>query len=131
VARSAWSEHLLDASQVGAAFEEMRRERVAQQMRVDPARFEPALSASRLQDQEGARPRERAALRVQEQLRPVALVEVRPTAAQVAGAARRRRSAERDDPLLAALADRATSRSSRSTPFRSSPTASLTRRPAP
>src|SRR6187402_1059787 len=35
------AEHLLDAAQVGAALEEMRRERVAQEMRVDATGFEP------------------------------------------------------------------------------------------
>ena len=40
------AEHLLDAAQVGAALEQMRRERVAEQVRVDALRLEPAFIAS-------------------------------------------------------------------------------------
>ena len=34
------AEHLLDAAQVGAALEQVRRKRVAQEVRVDPLRLE-------------------------------------------------------------------------------------------
>ena len=100
------AEHLLDAAQVGAALEQVRRERVAEQVRVDALRVEAGGRGEPAQDQERARPRERAALRVQEQLGPVAAVEVRPAAGEVAPQRLGGLAAERDDALLAALADR-------------------------
>ena len=67
----------------------------------------PAFSASRAQDQEGAGAGERAALRVQEQLRAVAPVEVRPAAREVAAERLGGGASDRDDPFLVALADAA------------------------
>src|SRR6266540_2732073 len=68
------SEHLLDAAQVGSPLEEVRRERVAEQMRVDAFRLEPGLRRQPAQDQERACAGQRAAARVQEELRPVTAV---------------------------------------------------------
>src|SRR5215218_5291106 len=76
-------------------------------MRVDPRRLEAAFLGEAAQDQECAGTRQRPALGVEEQLVPVALVEVRPAAAQVAPERIGGAAAERHDPLLAALADRA------------------------
>src|SRR5438552_1803415 len=78
------AEHLLNRAQVCAAFEQVRGERVAEQMRMDPRRLEPRDSGQAAQDQERARPCEPAALRVEEELGPVALVEVRAAAREVA-----------------------------------------------
>src|SRR5690348_15300564 len=78
------AEHLLDGAEVRAALEQVRRERVAQQVRVDARRVEAGLLGQLPQDQERAGAGERAALRVQEQLRPVARVEERPAAREVA-----------------------------------------------
>ena len=78
------AEHLLDAAQVGAALEQVRRERVAEQVRVHALRLEAGLRGQPAQDQERAGARERAALRVQEELGPVAAVEVRAAAREVA-----------------------------------------------
>ena len=78
------AEHLLDAAQVGAALEQMRRERVPQQVRVDAPGLEPGGLGEPAQDQERARAGERAALGVQEELGPVAAVEVGPAAREVA-----------------------------------------------
>ena len=101
------AEHLLDAAEIGAALEQVRRERVAQQMRVDARRLEAGLLGQAAQDQERARAGQRAALGVQEELRAVAAVQERAAAAQVAAQRVGRAPAERDDALLAALADRA------------------------
>ena len=70
------AEHLLDAAEVGAALEQVRCEGVPQQVRVDAPRLEPGLLCEAAQDQEGAGAGERAALCVEEQLGPVAAVEV-------------------------------------------------------
>ena len=40
------AEHLLDAAEVGASLEEMRRERVAEQVGVDPLGLEPRFAAA-------------------------------------------------------------------------------------
>ena len=119
-------------SEVGASLEQVSGERMAQQVRVDASRLEPGLLGEAAQDQEGAGPRQRAALGVQEQLRPVAPVEVRAAAREVAaerlGGRAGRSGRSRSLPPLPVTR---TSRSSRSTPLFSSPTASETRSPAP
>ena len=74
------AEHLLDAAQVGAALEQVGRERVAQQVRVDALGLEPGLRGEAPQDQERAGAGQAAALGVEEQLGPVAAVEVRAAA---------------------------------------------------
>ena len=99
------AEHLLDAAQVGAALEQVGGEGVAQQVRMDPAGLEPGRCREPAEDQEGARASERAALGVQEQLRPVPAVEERPAAGEVAPERLDGLAADRDDPLLAALAE--------------------------
>ena len=95
------AEHLLDAAQVGAALEQVRRERVAQQVRVDALGLEAGLLGEPAQDQERARAGERAALRVQEELGTVAAVEVGPAAGEVAAQRLGGLPPDRDDPLLA------------------------------
>src|SRR5204862_3372077 len=92
-------------AEVGAALEQVRREGVAEQVRVDALRLEPRDLREPAQDEEDAGSCERAALRVQEELRPVAPVEVRPPARQVAPQRLGRLTPDRDDALLAALAD--------------------------
>src|SRR5262245_23213634 len=101
------AEHLLDAPQVGAALEQVRRERVAEEVRVDPARLEAGLLGKAAEDQERAGAGQRAALRIEEELGAVARVEEGAAAAQVAAERVGGTAPERDDPLLAALADRA------------------------
>ena len=54
-------EHLLDAAEVGAAFEQMRRERVAEEMRVHALRLEPRPLGEPPEDEKDARPRQRPA----------------------------------------------------------------------
>ena len=60
-------EHLLDRTQVGAALEQVGRERVAQQVRVDARRLEAGLLGQPAEDQERSRACERAAAGVEEQ----------------------------------------------------------------
>src|SRR5688572_25165782 len=62
------TEHLLDAAQVGAALEQVRRERVAEQMRVHAVRVEPGFLGQAAEDQERPGTGQRAAARVQEEL---------------------------------------------------------------
>src|SRR6185437_6269357 len=101
------SEHLLDRAQVGTSLEQVRGERVAQEMGVDPLGLEPGLRGELAQDEKDARARERAAARVEEQLLPVPPVEVGPAAGEIAAESFRGLPPDRDDPLLAALAEAA------------------------
>ena len=101
------TEHLLDAAQVGAALEQMRRKGVPEQVRVHALRLEAGLLGEPAQDQEGAGAGERPAARVQEQLRPVAAIEVRAAHRDVAAQRVDRGPAERDEALLRALPERA------------------------
>ena len=127
------AEHLLDAAQVGAALEQVRRERVAQQVGVDAPGSSPAAAASRRRIRNAPERVSGAALRVQEQLGPVAAVEVRAARARGSGAA----PSTASRPIgttrsLAALAERRARRvrRGRRRPC-SSPTASETRSPPP
>ena len=65
------SEHFLNGPQVGAALEQVRREGVAQEVRVDAFRLQARLRGAPAQDEEGAGAGEAAAARVQEELGPV------------------------------------------------------------
>ena len=78
------AQHLLHRAQVGAPFEQVGGEGMAQQMGVDARRIEARLGGQAAQDEKRAGPCERAALRVEEEFGPVALVEVRPAVRQVA-----------------------------------------------
>jgi hypothetical protein len=77
------TEHLLNAPQVGAAVEQVRGERVPQQMGMDALRVEPRDGGDSSQDQERARPGERPASRVEEELGSPATVEVRAPAREI------------------------------------------------
>src|ERR1044071_434791 len=74
------AQHLLHRPQVGAALQEVRRKGMTEEMRVHALRIEARLLGQSAEDQEGAGARQRAALRVEEQLGPVPPVEVRPPA---------------------------------------------------
>src|ERR1041385_3964821 len=93
-------EHLLHGPQVGASLQQVRREGVAQEMRVDALGLEPGLGGQAAQDQEHAAAGERAAVRVQEELLPVAAVEVRAAAGEVAAKRVGGLPPDRDDALL-------------------------------
>src|SRR4029077_6981183 len=76
-------------------------------MGVDALRLEPRLAGQAAQDEEDAGARERAAARIEEQLRPVALVEVRATPREVEAKGLRGIASDRDDALLVPLAQAA------------------------
>src|SRR5918994_4405206 len=101
------TQHLLNAPQVGAALEQVRRERVAQQVGVDALGVEPGLRREASQDQEGAGAGERTPARVEEELGAVAPVEMRPAPRDVAAQRVDGRTAQRDEPLLRPLSERA------------------------
>jgi len=71
------AEHLLHAPQVGASLEQVRRERVPEEVRVNTCRIEPCPVGETAEDQKRARARERAAAGVEEELGAVAAVEMR------------------------------------------------------
>ena len=101
------AEHFLNAAKVGAAFEEVRRKGVAQQVRVDSRRLQARAGGETAQDQERAGPGERSSLGVEEELGAVAAVEVRAAAGEIAAQRLGGPAADRDDPLLVALAQAA------------------------
>jgi len=98
-------EHLLDGTEVGAALEQVRREGVSEQMGVDPRRLEPCLVGELSQDEECAGTRQWAATCVQEQLGPVASVEMGTTEREVTPHRFGGWASERDESLLATLSD--------------------------
>src|SRR5262249_37723654 len=91
---------------VGSAFEQVSRERMPQEVRMDALRVEPGALREPPQDQERAGPRQRAAARVQEELGAVPPVEIRPPTREIPAQRLHRGAADRHDALLAALADR-------------------------
>ncbi len=97
------AEHLLHGAEVGAALEEVRREGVAEEMRMHPARLEPGSVGELSQDEERTRAGERAAPRVEKELGPIAAVEVRAAESEVPAYGFRCRAAERHEALLSAL----------------------------
>ena len=101
------AEHLLHRAEIGAALEEVRREGVAEEVRVDATRLEPCAFGQLAKDQERAGAGERAAARVEEQLGPVAPVEMGPAEGEVAAHGLGGRPPERDEPFLAALSEHA------------------------
>jgi hypothetical protein len=100
-------EHLLHRPEIGASLEQMRRERVPQEMRVNAGGVEPRAFRDAAQDQERSGAREGASPGVQEELGPVAAVEVRPAAGQVAAQGRGGGPPDRDHALLAPLPEHA------------------------
>src|SRR5690349_82885 len=97
------AQHLLHAAQIGAALEQMRGERVSEQVRVHALGLEARFLGEALEHQKGTGSRESAALRVQEELGPVAPVEVRATAREVPAESLGCGASERDDALLVSL----------------------------
>ena len=74
------SEHFLNRSQICASLEEMGGEGMAKDVGVNAGRVETRLLGEPAEDQERAGAGEGAALGVEEELRAVAAVEVRPAA---------------------------------------------------
>ena len=98
-------EHLLYRAQVSASFEEVRGEGMAEEVRVHACRIETRFRGQAPEDEEGAGPGQRAALRVEEKLRAVPAVEERPAPGEVAAHSLDAFSSKRDDPLLVSLAE--------------------------
>src|SRR6185295_5021119 len=82
-------------------------EGMAQQMGVDARRIEARLGGQAAQDEKRAGPCERAALRVEEELRPVPPVQERPAAGEVSAHGLDALAPERHDALLVSLAEAA------------------------
>ena len=101
------AEHLLHRAEVGASLEQVRRERMPEEVWVHPLWLEPGLVCELPQDEKGAGACQRAAAGVQEELRTVPPVEVRAAESEIATDSLGRRASERDDPLLPALPDHA------------------------
>ena len=74
------AEHFLNGSEVGASLEQVSGEGVAENVRMDTGGVEARSLGQPAQDQERAGAGQPAASRVQEELRAVAAVEVRPAA---------------------------------------------------
>ena len=100
-------EHLLDRAQIGSALEQMCRERMAEEVRMDATGLETGTVGELAEDQEGAGTRQGPAACVQEELGPVAAVEVRPPEREIAAYGLGCGTAERDEPLLSALPEHA------------------------
>jgi hypothetical protein len=98
-------EHFLNRAQIRAAFQQMRGERMAQEVRVDAPRLEPGCGCEAAQDEECARAGERAALSIQEELVPVAPVEVWPPPGVIAAQGVNGFPPDRNDAFLGSLAD--------------------------
>jgi len=97
-------EQLLHAPKVGSALEEVRRERVAEQVGMNPLGLEPCLAREAAEDLERARARERPPARIEEELGPVAPVQVGPSVREVAAERVGGLPSERNDALFPAFA---------------------------
>ena len=99
------AQHLLHRAQVSASLEEVRRERMPEEVRVHPDGLEARALRELAQDEERAGARERSAARVQEELSAVAAIEVGTTEREVAANGLGGGSSERHETLLPALAE--------------------------
>jgi len=100
-------EHLLNRAEVGATFEQVRREGVAEKMRVDATRLESCSIGKLPQDEEDPSARKRSAADIQEELRPVAAIQMRPTDGEIPAHGLRRRASEGYEALLVSLPENA------------------------
>jgi hypothetical protein len=116
------AQHLLHAPEIGSALQQMGRKGMPEQVGVHAFRLESRLRGQASKDEERAGPRQRPASGVEEELRPVAPVEVGATMCQIPAQALCRLPADRDEALLGALPE---------TQALSSSTASVTRSPPP
>src|ERR687888_648503 len=98
------AEHFLHRTEVGAALEQVRRERVPEQVWVHAFGLEAGLRRESAQNQKNACARQPAAFRVEEELWPVAGVQVRTSACEVPSERLRGLSADWDDAFLRAFA---------------------------
>src|SRR5438105_1233403 len=96
------AEHLLDAAEIGTAFEQVGREGVAEQVGVDALRVEPCLRRQLAEDQERSGACQRAAAGIQEELGPVPAVEIGAATREVATKRFGGLAPDRDDAFLVA-----------------------------
>ena len=96
-------QHLLHRAEVGSALEQVRRERVAEEMRMDATGLEAGPFGELPQDEECAGTGQRTAACVQEEVGTVAAVEVWAAEREIAPDGLGGRAPERNEPLLAAL----------------------------
>src|SRR5205814_9435363 len=101
------AEQLLDTAEVGSALEQVGREGVAEEVRMNALRVEAGLRGELPQDEECSGPGQWAAAGVQEELGTVPAVEERPTLREIATDRFRGLPPDRDDPLLVPLTDAA------------------------
>ena len=101
------AEHLLHRAKICTALEEVRREGVAEQVRMDATRLEACAFGELAKDQERTGTGERAAASVEEELRSVAPVEMRPAECEVPAHGLGGGAAERNESLLATLSEHA------------------------
>jgi len=99
------AQHLLHRAEIGTALEEVRREGVTEEVRVDPARLEPCTFGQLAKDQEGACASKCTSAGVKEELGSVATVEMRSPERQVAPHGLGGRAPEGDESLLAAFSE--------------------------
>jgi hypothetical protein len=101
------TQHLLHGAEIRSALEEMRRERVAEEVWVDATRLETSTVGQLPQDQERAGAGERSSACVQKELWPVATVEMRAAEGEVAANGLGGRAPERHEALLPSFAEHA------------------------
>src|SRR5437588_3989746 len=99
------AEHLLHRAKIGPAFEQMRGEGVAQEMRMHSLGLEAGFACEPAKDQERTRASERPAACVEKELRAVPHVEERPAPRQVAAKRLARGATHGDDAFLVSLTD--------------------------
>ena len=100
-------EHLLDRAEVRATFEQVRREGVAEQVGVNASMLEAGPVGELPEDQKRSSARQWAAARVQEELRPVTTIQVRPAEREVPSNRFCGRAPERYEAFLVSLAEHA------------------------
>lgn len=100
-------EHLLDAPKIRASFEEMGRERVTEQVRVDATGLEPSLLSEPTENEECARAGQRSTAGIEKEVGPMAAIEMRPAEREVSAHRFDRRAAEWHDSLLAPFPENA------------------------
>jgi hypothetical protein len=101
------AEHLLDRAEIGATLQQVRREGMAEEVGMHTARLESGAVGELSEDQERAGASQWAAADVQEQLRPVAAVEMRAAEREVSTNGLRSRASQRYQALFVSLAQHA------------------------
>src|SRR5207244_3888640 len=96
---------VLDGAQVRASFEQVRCERVPQEVRVDAFGLEPGLRGQAAEDEEDSGASEWSAACIEEELLSVPPLEERPATSKVEAEGLRRLASDRNDAFLIPLAE--------------------------